>query len=110
MIKNYDIGFYIKPALKLRMCIFAWKTKRVIEKDDNETVQRCDGPPETAVPGLKLYYQRTKIPPETAVPVLKLYYQRTKIQLVAGDGGSSTTREGKSSRPPKTAVPVLKLY
>ena len=29
-------------------------------------------------------------PPETAVPVLELYYQRTKIQPAAGDGGSST--------------------
>ena len=28
--------------------------------------------------------------PETAVPVLKLYYQRTKIQPAAGDGRSSS--------------------
>ena len=28
--------------------------------------------------------------PETAVPVLKLYYQRREMQPAAGDGGSST--------------------
>ena len=52
-------------------------------------------PPETAVPVLKLDYQRTKKsswPPETAVPVLKLYCKRLplkKIQLAAGDGCST---------------------
>ena len=78
--------------------------------------------------------RKSSRPPETVVPVLKLYYQRTKIQPAAGDGGSSTkvvlpenenragrrrlrfqyerctTRERKSSRPPETAVPVLELY
>ena len=72
--------------------------------------------------------------PRTAVPVLKLYYQRTKIHQVAENGRSSTkvvlpenenpsgrrerpfqyssctTRERKSIRSPRTAVPVLKLY
>ena len=75
-------------------------TKVVLPENDNPA-----GPPETAVPVPKLYYQRTKIqpvlklyyqrtressrPPETAVPVLKLYYQRAKLQLAAGDDGSS---------------------
>ena len=89
--------------------------------------RKSSRPPETAVPVLKLYYQRaTKIQPTagdgrfstswlkaTTVSVLKLYYQRTKIQPPAGDGRSSTkvaTRERKSRRPPATAVPVLKLY
>ena len=71
MIKTYDIGVYIKPALKLRMCIFACKTIRV-KKSDNANVPCFDGPA------------------ETAVPALKLYYQRTKIQPAAKDGGSST--------------------
>ena len=67
--------------------------------------------------------RKSRRPPATAVPVLKLYYQRTKIQPAAGDGRSSIkavlpenenpggrTRERKSSMPPATAVPVLKLY
>ena len=48
--------------------------------NENANGQCFDGPPETAVPVLKLYYRG----------VLKLYYQRTKIQPAAGDGGSST--------------------
>ena len=52
--------------------------------------------------------------PATAVPVLKLYYQRTKIQPAAGHGRSSTEivlpENKKSIRPPETAVPVLNLY
>ena len=68
-MKTYDIGFYLEPALKLRMCIVACKT---IRKSNNTNVRRFDGPP------------------ETAALVLKLYYQRTKIQPAAGDGGSST--------------------
>ena len=54
--------------------------------------------------------------PETAVPVLKLYYQRTKINLVAGDDGRSSTeavlaeKARKSIRLPEAAVPVLNLY
>ena len=72
--------------------------------------------------------------PATAVPVLKLYYQRMEIQPAAGNSRSSTklvlpetenpagrwprrfqyqtctTRERKSSRPLATAVPVLNLY
>ena len=72
--------------------------------------------------------------PETTVPVLKLYYQKTKIHPVTGDGPSSTqvvlpeneipsgcrgrpfqyssctTRERNSIRLQGTAVPVLKLY
>ena len=118
MIKTYDIGLYIKPALKLRMYLFACNAViRLTNTNIYAAVQCFDGPPETAVPVLKLYYQRTEIqqaagegdsstkvvlpenekssrPPEKAIPVLKLYYQRTK----------------KSSRPPETAVPVLKLY
>ena len=76
--------------------------------------------------------RKSSRPPETAVPVLKLYYQRTTVQPAAGDGRVSTevvlsenenparpqpfqyyrctTRERKSSRPPETAAPVLKLY
>ena len=91
---------------------------------------------------------KTSRPPETAVPVLKLYYQRMKKQPATGDGRSSTkavlpenedgrsstkavlpenekpagrrkrpfqyqsctTKESKTSRPPETAVPVVKLY
>ena len=34
--------------------------------------------------------KKTSRPPETAVPVLKLYYQRAKTQLAARDGRSST--------------------
>ena len=63
--------------------------------EENMVVARAQNPgivqPATAVPVLKLYYQRTKIQP-AAVPVLKLYYQR-----------AGRKRERKSSRP-------LKLY
>ena len=34
--------------------------------------------------------RKSSQPPETAVPVLKLSYQKPKIQPGAGDGGSST--------------------
>ena len=105
MIKTHDIGFYIKPALKLKICIFACKMIRV--KNDDGKVQRFDGLPETAVPILKLYYQKTKIQPAagdggSSTKVVRaaaadggsstkvVYYQRTKIQPAAGDGGSST--------------------
>ena len=83
-------------------------------------------PPETAVPVLKLYYQRTKIQPAAKV----VLYQRMKIQPATGvpvlklycyekPGGrrrrlfqyySCTTRERKTSWPLKRAVPVLQLY
>ena len=53
--------------------------------------------------------------PETAIPVLKLYYQRTKTHLLAGDGlfgtkASCNSREPKSVWLPDTAGPVQKLY
>ena len=58
-------------------------------KPENEKSSR---PLRTAVPVLKLCYQRKEIQPAvpgTAVPLLNLYYQRTKIQPAARDGCSS---------------------
>ena len=106
------------------MCLIPANNR--IKTNDNAYLQCFDGPPETAVPVLKLYYQRTRIqpaagdggsstkvvlpenedpagPPETAVPVLQLYYQRTKIQPARRrrrfQYQSCTTRERRSSRP-----------
>ena len=73
--------------------------------------------PRTAVPVLKLYYQRTKIhqvAENGRSSILKLYYQRTKNPSGRRERrfqySSCTTRERKSIRSPRTAVPVLKLY
>ena len=52
--------------------------------------------------------RKSSQPPATAVPVLKLYYQRTKIQPAAADGRSSTKvvlpeNENPASRQPAAA-------
>ena len=66
----------------------------MIDKDQKHDTQKRDSLAGAGQGSLKLSFQGPHklgiTQPATAVPVLKLYYQRTKIQPAAGHGRSST--------------------
>ena len=95
MITPYGIAIQATPALKLKVCHFAFNTIRA-KNNDNANAQCFDCTPETAVPASTLYYQRTNIQPGC---------RRRRFQY-----NSCTTRDRKSSQPPETAAPVQELH